>query len=231
MKRYRDLFFDLDHTLWDFEGNSRAVLRELHAELGLLEHGIDADGFLEVYEEVNAQLWGKMESGAIDKGVLRVLRFRNSLLHFGLKDDRLARTMGEEYLLRCPERSGLNPGAGELLRDLQGHYRMHIITNGFHEVQLRKLVASSIKEHFEVIVSSEQAGAAKPSARIFQHALRAAGATAEASMMIGDNAVADVRGAREAGLDQVHYAPAGKADPEATFTIDHFDGLRRILLH
>ena len=99
MKRYAHLFFDLDHTLWDFRTNSRAVLRELFNELDLAGHGIpDAEALIEVYEEVNAGLWKRMENGTLDKHVMRVLRFRNTLLRFGVKDEPIAMTMGDEYL-------------------------------------------------------------------------------------------------------------------------------------
>lgn len=230
MKRYRHLFFDLDHTLWDFQGNSRAVLEELHAELDLAGLDIPLEEFVPTYEEINEHLWGRYEAGDIDKAVLRVLRFRNTLLRFGVKDDRLARTLGTVYLERCPQRPGLNPGARALLEDLRPHYALHIITNGFHEVQRTKLQASGIDHLFTVVLSSEMAGAAKPDARIFQHALRTAGAQADESLMIGDNAVADISGARGAGIDQVHYAPLGSA-LDATYRIAHFDELRVVLLH
>ena len=230
MRRYRHLFFDLDHTLWDFQANSRAVLAELHGELALAERDVPLDEFVPAYEEVNEHLWSRYEAGDIDKSVLRVLRFRNTLLRFGLKDDRLARTLGETYLERCPHRALLIPGAAGLLRDLRPHYELHIITNGFHDVQCTKLRTSGIQQWFGVVLSSEVAGAAKPDERIFRHALRAAGATASESLMIGDNAVADIAGARTAGMDQAHYAPSGGA-VEATYRLAHLDELRTVLLH
>lgn len=230
VKRYRHLFFDLDHTLWDFRTNSRAVLRELHAELGLAARDIPADGLIEVFEEVNDGLWERYEAGRLDKEVLRVLRFRNTLLQFGVKDERLARELGDAYIGRSPLRSALNPGALELLTDLRPHYGIHLITNGFAEVQGLKLASSRIHHLFDVVLTSEQAGARKPAAAIFHHALRSAKAEVHESLMIGDNAQADIAGARAVGIDQVHYAPEGPRDPEATYGIAHFDELRPILL-
>jgi putative hydrolase of the HAD superfamily len=231
VKRYRHLFFDLDHTLWDFRGNSRAVLLELHAELELGDrHGIPVHEFVPTYEEINEGLWGRYESGKLDKALLRVLRFRNTLLHFGIKDHRLARTLGEHYLDRCPRRSALNPGAMELLNDLRPRYALHIITNGFQDIQRMKLDASGITGLFSVVLSSEQAGAGKPHPRIFQRALRLAGADATDSLMIGDNVVADIAGARNASIDQAHYMPEGAFDAQATYRITHFDELRPVLL-
>ena len=119
VKRYRHLFFDLDHTLWDFRTNSRAVLHALYLELDLAGHGIpDAPALIEVYEEINAGLWQRMERGLLDKEVMRVLRFRNTLLRFGVRDARLAASLGDLYLERTPRMSGLFPGTLELLREL-----------------------------------------------------------------------------------------------------------------
>jgi len=229
VRKYRHLFFDLDHTLWDFRTNSRAVLLELHAELKLEERGIPEAGFASVYEAVNAELWKSYDGGVIPKDVLRALRFRKSLEHFKVKDARLAKQLEETYMDRCPNRSALNPGVFELLQALRQHYRMHIITNGFLETQTLKLAASGIRPFFDVLLTSEQAGANKPSARIFRHALRSAGAKTSESLMIGDNVVADIAGARNAGIDQAHYSPEVDGDPQATIRFAHFDELRVIL--
>jgi putative hydrolase of the HAD superfamily len=229
VRKYRHLFFDLDHTLWDFRTNSRAVLLELHAELKMEERGIPEAGFVSVYEAVNAELWQGHDAGVVPKEVLRALRFRKALEHFGVKDSGLAKQLEETYLDRCPRRSALNPGAMELLRDLRPHCRMHIITNGFLETQALKLAASGIRPFFDVVLTSEQAGANKPSLRIFRHALRSAGAKAVESLMIGDNATADIAGARNAGMDQAHYASRADGDPQATVRFSHFDELREVL--
>lgn len=229
MKKYHHLFFDLDHTLWDFRTNSRAVLLELHAELKMEARGIPEARFVSVYEEVNAELWRSYDGGVIPKEVLRALRFRKALEYFGVKDSGLAKQLEGSYMDRCPNRSALNPGVLDLLKELQPHYRMHIITNGFLETQTLKLAASGIRPFFDVVLTSEQAGANKPSARIFRHALRSAGAKASESLMIGDNAVADIGGARHAGLDQAHYSPETEGDPKATILFSHFDELKAIL--
>jgi len=229
MKRYGHLFFDLDHTLWDFRANSRAVLAELCAEL-LCGQGLTADAFIPVYERVNAALWDRLDSGAIAKEVLRALRFKQALQHFGVDDGPLAARLERIYMERCPVRAMLMPGALELLRDLHPHYRLHIITNGFTGVQLVKLRSSGIREFFSVVLTSEMAGAAKPNARIFRHALRSAGARAGESLMVGDNAMADIAGGRSAGLDQAHYSPEAEGDPQATYRISRLEELRGILL-
>ncbi|MBX2972473.1 MAG: YjjG family noncanonical pyrimidine nucleotidase [Flavobacteriales bacterium] len=231
MRKYAHLFFDLDHTLWDFETNSRETLRELHRSERLTDRGIpDADAFIDTYEEVNHGLWRRYESGRIDRHVLRVLRFRNTLLHFGLKDEALADRLGHDYLAMTPKRTALMPGARELLTDLGAHYRIHIITNGFHEVQEEKIRCSGLDHHFGLVLSSEMAGAKKPDPRIFRAALDRTKASADESLMIGDSLGADIAGARGAGWDQAHFAPNGGGDEQATYVLRRLDDLRAILL-
>ena len=172
MKHYKHIFFDLDHTLWDFEANSRAVLRELHQEFALSERSIGPEEFIPAYEKVNRGLWDAMENGAMDRETLRSLRFHQALRSFGVEDNAMASRMERLYMERCPKRPGLVPGAQRLLEELHQRYALHIITNGFTETQAMKLQASGIRHFFAVVLTSEQAGAAKPSVRIFRHALR-----------------------------------------------------------
>lgn len=231
MKRYRHLFFDLDHTLWDLRSNSRETLSEIYAEERLEDHGVaDAESFITAYEEVNEGLWGRYEAGHLSKDVLRVLRFRNALLKFGVKNSTLSDRIGKNYVARCPMRSRLMPGTFQLLQDLSPHYRMHIITNGFEDIQAIKIRSSGILHLFSHVISSEKAGVKKPDQRIFAHALRTAGADREGSLMIGDNPIADMLGARNAGLDHVHFAAACEPDAEATYRVRNMEELRKILL-
>ncbi len=232
MSRYRHVFFDLDHTLWDFRSNSRCTLIELHEEMELTARGVgDPDAFVEVYEEVNAGLWRSYENGALDKAVLRVLRFDETLKRFGVKDGELAGRLGREYLSRCPKRSALNPGVGDLLNALRGNVAMHVITNGFQEVQELKLISSGITPYFNIMLTSERAGARKPSPVIFAEALRLAGADREGSLMVGDDIRADMEGARGAGIDQAHFVADGMpADADATYRFSHFNELLPLFL-
>lgn len=229
--RYRHLFFDLDHTLWDLRTNTRHTLLELHGELELAGRGIDdAEGFVDCYEEINAGLWGHYEAGRIPKEVLRVLRFRETLLRHGVKDDRLARRLAEAYLDRCPRRTALSPGVAAMLAAVTGRAGLHIITNGFREVQGVKLRSAGIAHHFQVVLTSEEAGAPKPDGRIYAEALRRAGASPQESVMIGDDARNDVEGALDAGMAAVHYRiPGGGTTKRATHVIDHFDQLLPLL--
>jgi putative hydrolase of the HAD superfamily len=231
VRRYRHLFFDLDHTLWDFRANSRQVLKQLHLELELEALGVpDAEAFVDVYEEINTGLWKRYERGHLPKEVMRVLRFRNTLLAFGVKERGLSERLGHEYLERTPRREGLFPGALRLLEDLRPHYGLHIITNGFAATQRTKIQHSRMEHLFDVVLSSETAGASKPAPDIFHKALSQAGATAGQSLMIGDSIDADMAGARAVGMDHAHFAPEGEHDPEATYRIRALDELRPVLL-
>ncbi len=230
VKRYAHLFFDLDHTLWDFTTNSRTTLAELHSHHRLADRGIqDTEAFVAAYERINALLWAELSKGRIPKEVLRVLRFRRVLQHFGVADGRLAAAMSADYLAHCPLKPGLMPGARELLAELEGRYRLHIITNGFEEVQRVKLASSGIAAHFDVVITSERAGAPKPHPRIFQEALHRSGAAADNCLMIGDSADADMAGARCAGWDHVHFHAEAEPDPGATYRVAHLSDLLPIL--
>lgn len=231
MSRYRHIFFDLDHTLWDFRANSRATLAELFVDLDLAGAGVSGpEAFINGYEEINDALWGRYAAGRLPKAVLRVLRFRNTLLLFGVKDEGLAKLLGEEYVDRCPRRKGLMPGAIPLLEDLRPKYGLHVITNGFDEVQRIKLKSSGLDAFMDVVVTSEMAGVKKPDSRIFGHAMKAAGSTLEQGLMVGDNIKADMEGARNTGMDHAHFVENGSPDEQATFRIHTLDELRPILL-
>ncbi|MCB0795098.1 MAG: YjjG family noncanonical pyrimidine nucleotidase [Flavobacteriales bacterium] len=231
--RYQHVFFDLDHTLWDFRTNSRATLHDLYDELDLGQRGVpDAAALVEVYEGINAALWAEYESGRIPKAVLRVLRFRNTLRQFGVNDNGLSEHFASRYLESCPKRSALNPGALDLLQLLaRDQVNMHIITNGFSEVQEIKLRSSGIAHFFDVVLTSEGAQAKKPDRRIFDLAMKRAGADPLGSLMIGDDPVNDVRGAMNAGMDQVHYLAHPGQGPEegATFVVEALSELPGLL--
>jgi putative hydrolase of the HAD superfamily len=230
VKRYRHIFFDLDGTLWDLRANTRATLNELHAELGLGTMGIAVAGLIQVYEEVNQALWAAHETGGLPKDVLRVLRFRRVLAAFGINDGRLADRLSREYLHRCPRMGALVPGAAGLLAALVPRYRLHILTNGFEEVQRTKLTSGGILGHFTTVTTSEAVGAGKPSPKIFHRAAQQAGARADESLMIGDSIAADMAGARAVGWDHVHFAAGAEPDPMATYRIRNLGELTGLLL-
>lgn len=232
MKKYAHIFFDLDHTLWDFEANSRAALALIFVEMNLSASGIATlDEFMAHYKPLNANCWALYKKGKIKKEELRHRRFADTLARFGIADSALGARMGEAYLDLSPRQTALLPGALETLDYLAGRgYPMHIITNGFSEVQHLKMERSGLAPYFDLIIISEKVGVNKPDKRVFRHALDAAGATKEGSVMIGDDLHADILGARGAGIDQIYFNPHGHAHKRTlTHEIGRLDELLKIL--
>lgn len=228
-RKYRHLFFDLDRTLWDMDGNSRETLAELYHRHALQEKGIlSAEIFIDHYLRYNDVLWDRYRRGLIDKASLRVLRFRQTLAHFGVKDARLAEAFGDDYVNEAPSKTKLMPGTIETLQKLSLGYTLHIITNGFEEVQHVKLRNSGLDRFFAEIITSERAGCTKPALAIFDYALKASGASRDESLMIGDDHATDVTGARDAGWDQVWFNTRNE-EGEATYVIGHLEELLPIL--
>ncbi len=198
-----DIFFDLDHTLWDFERNSALTYQNLFAE-----HAIDLplDAFLAHYVPLNLQFWKKYREGRITKEKLRYQRLKSVFdrLDYAVSDEEI-HTLSEAYIEQLSSHTHLVPYTLEILEYLKGRYRLHIITNGFEEVQFRKLRNSRIEGYFTEVVNSDRAGVKKPDPRIFQLALEAAGIHPETGVMIGDNLEADIQGARSVGLQALHF--------------------------
>lgn len=218
---YRHLFFDLDHTLWDHHTNSRSTLQKLYDKHGLEERSAELfDNFWQSYVSINDELWGLYRQGGITKEALRVERFHRSFSGIGIKDRAFCKNFEEEYMHLCPREKGLMPGVRELLDYLVGHYELHIITNGFAETQDIKLEHSGLKPYFGKVIASDEVGITKPQAGIFVESLKRVGASRKESLMVGDNLVADIVGARNCGIDQVFYNPAAvKHDEKVTFEV------------
>lgn len=204
--KYRHLFFDLDHTLWDFDANARVTLEQLHLDLKLVDKGIhDFDLFYRNYLAHNEKLWTRYRNGYIKQEELRIKRMWLSLLDFKIADEALARQMSELFLQLLPSRTLLFPHTLEIMDYLTAKgYRLHLITNGFETVQRIKLQNSGLEKYFHAIITSENANSLKPKKEIFEFALDKAGATAPESIMIGDSLDIDIAGAMNAGIDQVH---------------------------
>lgn len=231
-KNYRHLFFDLDHTLWDFERNSHETLRDLFDELQLQSQGIaDFELFIERYEFHNKYCWIQYRNGRMKKEEVRVNRFIYALADFQIERKDIVYTLSDLYIQRSPEKRNLIEGATEVLEALRPAYQLHIITNGFEEVQFRKLRNTGLLPYFDKIVTSERAGALKPSPRIFEFALESASASCSESVYIGDNLEADMLGARNAGLDQVYFNPEARPHGEKlTYEVQSLSGLISIFI-
>jgi len=229
--QYEHIFFDLDHTLWDLETNSRETFSELFVKYRLNEKGIVSfEDFLNKYLHINNRMWDEYRKGLIDKDTLRYSRFYEVFQLFGINDRTLAETIGNEYVKNAPLKTNLFPYAIEILTYLQIKYSLHIITNGFEEVQHIKMKNSGIEHYFKNTITSEKAGYKKPDVRIFNYAIKLANAKIDNSLMIGDNLEADIIGAREAGMHQLFFNPKGeKHSEEITYEITSLKQLRDLL--
>lgn len=232
MKTYQHLFFDLDHTIWDFEANAKDALKEsyLHHELAL--KGIEPyDSFYEKYSYHNKRLWDRYTKGLLVQRELKWKRMFLTLLDFKIADEPLARSLSQDFLDRLPIRKKVFPYTFEILDYLKNKgYEMHLITNGFNRIQEQKLINAGLQNYFEVMVTSEISGCLKPHAGIFEYAMQATGAHPSSSIMIGDNIVADIQGATNFGMDSVftNHIEATAAHV-ATFEIKHLRELENIL--
>ncbi len=224
------LFFDLDHTLWDFETNSRITLSELFEHYRLTQMGIpDSGEFIERYIHINKELWDLYRQKLVSKNTLRTERFRKTFETYGIPFREMPLGMAEDYIQLCPEKGNLMPYAREILDYLSEKYRLHIITNGFRETQMRKLKQSQIEHYFEVVLCSEDVQAHKPDLKIFKEASERSGAKLSESYYIGDHLEADIQGSRNAGMKAIFYNPEGYTHDTATdHEIRHFIELEKI---
>jgi len=215
MNKYRHLFFDLDHTIWDFDKNAEETLHELYGIYGLKDLGLhSADLFIETYTRNNHRLWAEYHMGKISKAELREARFKQTFLDLGLHPEVIPVGFEDDYVKLCPTKTNLFPDAHETLQYLQAKYTLHLISNGFRESQDVKISGTNLGGYFKHIILSEEVGVNKPDAAIFEHALNLAVATKSESLMIGDSLEADVYGALNFGMDAIYFNPNGLAKPD-----------------
>ena len=205
MMKYRHLFFDLDHTLWDFETNSKQTLADLYTINALQERNIpDFELFFERYSFHNHRLWDRYTKGFIKQDELRWKRMWLALLDFKLVDEPLAKLMGVQFLDQLPFKKSLFPYTVEILTYLkEKNYQMHLVTNGFESVQYNKIKYGNLQPFFKAVITSEASNSLKPNKEIFDYALLKTGAQLEESIMIGDNQDADIQGGINAGMDTI----------------------------
>jgi len=220
-KGYRHVFLDFDRTLWDFDAAAGAAFEQLMELHGLKEKGIpSAEEFYAVYHPMNEELWTLYRANKITKEELSLTRFVRPLLHYGIDDVALAQRLSDDYVRISPRMVRLVSGTKELLEYLKPKYSLHIITNGFSEVQNTKLTGAGIKDYFDTITVSEEVGVKKPDPEFFRYALKKAGAEATESIVIGDEMAVDIDGARAAGIDQIFFNPSGNdAERERTYEV------------
>ncbi len=204
----KHLFFDLDRTLWDFEKNSETALEILFNELDLHNYLRSFRSFHTKYKKINADLWYQYSKGRITKDILRTKRFKDTLAHFEVESDELTVKMSDGYVNLSPYQTQLFPNTIETLQKLKDNdFELHIITNGFKEVQFIKLEKSGLLPFFDVILCSEEVGQSKPARIVFDTALDMANATIPKSVMIGDSYEADIKGAENAGMKAILFDP------------------------
>ena len=221
MKTYKDLFVDFDDTLYDTHGNSVIALKETFEVYHLERYFDDPQAFYDAYWEANIDLWGRYSKGEITRDYLIVERFRRPLSVSKEMEvtEQLCLEMSDKFLDFCSTKPVVVEGAHELMDYLRDRgYRMHMTSNGFHEVQYKKLAACGLRDYFDTIVLSEDAGANKPSQAFFDYAFSKTGAKPETTLMIGDNLQTDIFGAMAAGMDALLFNRWGydikSGDPE-----------------
>ena len=211
---YNHLFFDLDHTIWDFDKNAEETLHELYHTYKLKNLGLhSADRFIERYTLNNHQLWADYHLGKISKQVLRETRFAKTFTDLGVSAEHIPHQFEDDYVAICPTKTNLFPHAHQTLSYLKDKYTLHVISNGFKESTEMKISNNGLDVYFEQVIISEVVGVNKPDRAIFEHALNLAKAEVSESIMIGDSIEADIRGAQDYGMKAIYFNPEGKEKP------------------
>jgi putative hydrolase of the HAD superfamily len=230
--RYRHLFFDLDHTLWDFDTNAKIALQEVYEEFGLEQKNVKPfEDFYTTYLKHNAILWDRYHKGFITTEELKWKRMWRTLLDFKIGDDAFAKKMSARFLEILPTKKALFDYTIEILEYLiSKKYQLHLITNGFEKTQWSKINNANLAKYFTHVITSETSNCIKPSKEIFEYAIKKARAELEESIMIGDNPDADIQGAINAGMDCI-FVNHINADPviSCTYTITNLRELEDIL--
>ncbi len=231
MLRYPHLFFDLDHTLWDFESNKNAVLQMLWEAEICRRTAASFETFREAFDRHNEALWVLFRKGNISRAELRTRRFARALLELKIPQTRLDEQLSIQFLEALPQQTGLLPYATEVVQHcVQKGYALYIITNGFEATQRAKIERTGLGGIFKEIFSSEGCGYPKPHRAIFEAAQTFACARPAECLMIGDALEADVQGAQQAGWHQVYYNPARMAHQGSpTYEIACLSELKELL--
>ncbi len=229
---YKTVFIDLDDTIWDFHANAKSSLHEIFVKRNFDRYFRNFEHYFDIYAKRNLELWDDYGKGIITKDELSLERFLHPLKQVGIADAQLATEIGKEYLDLLPTRTELVPFARELLDYLHAKYPLTIVSNGFIEVQYRKLKACNLEQYFSHVVLSEAAGALKPDKQIFEYALQLNNTTAAETIMIGDSFEADIRGAQNAGIDQIFFNLNNEVSEKfnsATYQIHRLEEILEIL--
>jgi len=231
MKKFSHIFFDLDRTLWDFESNANEVLSEIYNDFSLKLYFKNYKNFSETYHSINKVLWEKYRYGTITKDMLRWKRFADTLKLFDCNDTNVAKEIGEVYIEKSSKKTILFPNAIETLAELKNrNYLLYVLTNGFKEVQHFKVINCNLAQYIERVFTSEEAGRMKPSAVFYNYVLERLDVKSENCLMIGDDEVADILGAKNCNIKQVLFNPSKfKSTSEPTYEISNLKELLNVL--
>lgn len=229
--RFKHIFFDLDHTIWDFDKNAEETLYELYYSYKLEELGLRSpDRFIETYTLNNHSLWADYHLGKITKDHLREERFKKTFVDLGVDPGRIPVNFEHDYVRICPTKTNLFPQVHETLSYLSHKYQLHLISNGFKESTEMKIELNDLGQYFKHVIISEVVGVNKPDQAIFAFALEVAKADKSHSLMIGDSIEADIRGAMGFGMEAIYFNPLNKEKPDdVVHQVVHFEQLKLML--
>ncbi len=219
-----DVFFDLDHTLWDFEKNSEITFNLIFEKYKIQ---LDLNQFIKVYKPINFKYWNMYRNNEIDTVNLRYHRLKEVFDNLSFKADKaFIDIISEEYINNLSDQIHLFPNTEDVLNYLAEKYRLHIITNGFEKIQHKKLKSSGIDHFFQTVTTAEGSGYKKPDKRIFDHAINKAKTDLSKSLMIGDSLEADIKGAKDFGMHTIYF---GKKPNFETQNIEQLQELKSLL--
>ena len=207
VNKFKLVLFDLDHTLWDYETNSSQTLKEIFTSYELGKHRIEFSDFKNKFDEINEFLWHEYDHQRITQKDIRNIRFQKVLSHFKHPKPSLSAEMNDFFVKEGPKKTNLFEGAIEILDYLHKKYPLILVTNGFNDIQDQKVDGSGLRKYFLDMVTSEKAGAPKPSPLIFNMALEIGKSNAHETVMIGDNPLSDIGGAKNLGISTIHFKP------------------------
>lgn len=227
---YKHLFFDLDNTLVDFRANAREAFQDILSRPGFADQSIDLETFLNTYEKHNDYFWTEYRNGRIKKDTMRNERFKLTFQELGIHDREMAKAVNDLYMELVPKKTHLFEHVHETLEYLTHKYYLYIVTNGFAEVQLKKISNCDLQQYFRRLFIAEMVGYQKPDRRFFEYAVKSVHAHKKECLMIGDDPEADIEGAKNAGIDQVLFNPFGKScNISPTYEIASIPDLKEIL--
>ena len=220
---YKHIFLDFDDTIYDTHGNADIALQELYQHFSLGNYFDSFETFSKIYWKRNVEVWAMYSRGEMAKSELIVERFLTPLRTVGIDDSNYALTLNKWFLERTSEKSNLVNGAREILDYLKSRYSIHILSNGFTEVQHKKIRNAGVEQYFDSVILSEDVGCNKPDPKIFSYALEKTGAAIEETIMIGDNFDTDILGAKRSNINQIYFNPNKITERDFEPTHEVFD--------